>query len=97
MSISRISQFEAREGRAPELRELLVSVVETIKPAPGCRTCQLLRNTQEAGRFVIYELWDDESAQRAAANTVPPGLMQKIVALLVGTPRSAYYRLETDR
>lgn len=96
MSIARINEFEARESKAAELGDLLLAVVETIRSAPGCRTCQLLRNTRQAGRFVIYELWDNEAAQRAAANTVPPGLMQKTVALLAGPPKSALYRLESE-
>ncbi|MFP3943945.1 MAG: putative quinol monooxygenase [Alphaproteobacteria bacterium] len=96
MAIARINEFEAREGKSADLRELLMSVVQNIKSSPGCRTCQLLQDTHYAGRFAIYEVWDDEASHRAATHTVPPATMQRAMALLAGPPKSAYYRLEAE-
>lgn len=96
MAIARIHEFEAREGKAAGLRELLAAVARDIRAAPGCRLCQLLQDTHYAGRFVIYEIWDDVRSQRAATRTVPPAMMQRAMSLLAGPPKSAYFRLEAE-
>lgn len=96
MAIARINEFEAREGKAADLRELLSSVVHSLKSSAGCRICQLLQDTHFAGRFVVYELWDDEASHRAATHTVPAATMQRAMVLLAGPPKSSYYRLEAE-
>lgn len=96
MAIARINEFESREGKAADLRELLISVVRNVKSSPGCRIAQLLQDTHYAGRFVVYELWDDEASHRAATHTIPRDLIQKAMALLAGPPKSGYYRLEAE-
>jgi quinol monooxygenase YgiN len=96
MTIARINEFEAREGKAADLRDLLTGVARDLRSAPGCRSCQLLQDTHYAGKFIVYELWDDEASHRAATHTVPARTMNRAMALLAGPTRSCYYRLEAD-
>jgi hypothetical protein len=56
----------------------------------------LLQDSRFAGRFVVYEIWDDVGCHRAATRTVPPDTLRKAMVLLAGPPRSTYFRLETE-
>lgn len=92
MAITRINHFEAKPGRTAELRELLTSVVDTIRSASGCRSCRLLEATDEDRQFVIVEVWESVEAHRTAAGSVSPAQTELAMALLVGPPNGIYYR-----
>ena len=97
MTITRINRFEAKSGRVAELRQLLTSVIDTIRSAPGCRSCRLLEAIDEARELAIVEVWDDIEAHQAAARAVPPAQMERAVALLAGPPKGTYYRSAEGR
>jgi len=96
VAIARINHFEAKDGCITEVRELLTSVIDTIRGAPGCRSCRLLEAIDDDRQFVITEVWESVEAHQAAAGAIPPVQMERAVALLAGPPKGVYYRISGE-
>ena len=91
MTITRINDFYAANGREGALREFLQSVISVIKGASGCMGVELLVESENAAHLVIAEKWRDISAHQAAANLIPPGKLAEVQALLAAPPKGVYY------
>jgi quinol monooxygenase YgiN len=91
MSVTRISNFEARAGMADKLHTFLLSIEPAIKKAAGCESMQLLRNQQNPLAFVVIETWASVDAHRASLKNVPQELLAEGMLLLAGPPSGAYY------
>jgi len=92
MTIIRINQFEAKKGLEEELFEFLRSVISTIEKSRGCKSCQLLRSTDNPAQLAIIEEWDSIEDHQAAARAIPPEKMTQAMALFAKPPSGAYYR-----
>ena len=65
-----IVKFEARPGRAAELRELLLKqAANSLAREPGCRVFDAAASPERPDEFWLYELYDDEDAFRAHRQT----------------------------
>ncbi len=91
MSITRINEFRAKEGKADALRAFLSRLVPTIAAIPGCQSCQLLQSHDEPTRFIVLEAWDSIEAHQASVKDIPPESLAEVMALLDGRPAGAYY------
>ncbi len=91
MSVTRISNFEARAGMADKLHAFLLSIMPAIKGSAGCEALQLLRNQQNMQAFVVIETWASVEAHRASLKSVPPEQLGEAMLLLAGPPSGAYY------
>ena len=91
MAITRINTFEAKPGKAAELRDFLSSVIALIIGAPGCRSVELLLATENPHKLAIIEVWDTAVAHQQAASRIPPDLMKRAQELLAAAPVGAYY------
>ncbi len=91
MSVTRISNFEARVGMADKLHAFLLSIEPVIKKAAGCESVLLLRNQQNPLAFVVVETWTSVDAHRASLKSVPPEQLGEAMLLLAGPPSGAYY------
>jgi quinol monooxygenase YgiN len=91
VSITRISNFEAREGMADKLHAFLLSIKPHIEKSPGCESLQLLRNQQNANLFVVIEAWSSIEAHRASLKNAPTEKLGEAMLLLAGPPTGAYY------
>ena len=92
MSVTRINEFQAREGKGDTLRELIRSFVPFIETSPGCHSCQLLQNQDDSTRIVVIEVWDSVEAHQESAKNIPPGTLEEATLLLAGPPQGGYYR-----
>jgi heme oxygenase (mycobilin-producing) len=91
MSVVRINEFVAAEGKAAALREFMRSVVDTIREAEGCLDCQLLVAQEDEGRLAVVETWQSVAAHRAAASLIPEQQLTQVRSLLGAPPSGRYY------
>jgi len=91
MSTTRISNFEAHDGMADALHAFLRSIVPLIEKAPGCESCQLLRNQQNTNAFVVIETWSSIEAHQASVKDIPPAKIAEVMPMLVSPPSGTYY------
>jgi heme-degrading monooxygenase HmoA len=90
MPVVRINTFQAKPGRAAELREFLSSTLDLIHGLPGCRSVELLASADDADRFAIAETWDSVEAHNAATARIPPELLKRAMALLASPPKGTW-------
>ena len=91
MSITRINEFQAQEGKGEALRDLIQSFVPMIESSDGCQSCQLLQSQEDPTRIVVIEIWDSTEAHQASMKNIPPGALQEAMKLLAGPPKGGYY------
>jgi quinol monooxygenase YgiN len=91
MSVTRINEFQAREGEAEALSELIRSFLPRIEGSAGCRSCQLLQSQENPARLVVIEVWDNVAAHQASVQSVPPETFQEAMKLLAGPPSGEYF------
>jgi quinol monooxygenase YgiN len=91
MAITRLTRFHAQADKAEALRELLRSVVALIEAAPGCRSCALLGQHDDASRMVVVEVWDSVQAHQASVSGIPPEKLKESQRLLAEPPAGTYY------
>jgi len=92
VTITRINQFEAKKDFEEKLFEFLRSVVSVIKNSPGCRSCQLLRSTDNPGHLAIIEEWESIEAHQNAAKAIPPEKLNQAMAIFAKPPSGTYYK-----
>jgi quinol monooxygenase YgiN len=91
MSVTRINQFIAAEGKGSALRDALRSLVHVIESADGCLSCQLLQSRQEATHLILIEVWENEEIHRLSLEDIPAGVFDAARALLAVPPNGDYY------
>jgi heme oxygenase (mycobilin-producing) len=91
VAISRINDFYAARGREGELREFLLSVIATIKSAPGCLSVELLVDHDDAAHLVVFERWQDVASHQAAAKVIPPSQLAQVQSLIAAPSKGHYY------
>ena len=92
MSITRINEFQAREGQGNTLRDLISAFVPMIASSDGCQSCQLLQSQEDPTRIVVIEIWDSTEAHQAAMTNIPPDALKEAMMLLASPPKGGYYR-----
>ena len=91
MSITRISEFQAKDGQTQGLRDFLNSIVPTIEASEGCRSCRLLQDRDDERRFVVFELWDSIEAHKASVKDISPEQLEEVMQLLDSSPQGRYF------
>lgn len=91
MSITRINEFQAAEGKEETLLNFLKKVVGMVKDSPGNLGCQLLQKDGEPTYFTILEEWENIEAHVAAVKAIPPESMQEAMPLLGAPPKGSYF------
>lgn len=92
MSITRINEFQARDGQGDALRDLIQSFVPMIEASEGCQSCQLLQGQDDPTRIIVIEVWDSAEAHQASLKNIPPSALGQAMTLLAGPPKGAFYR-----
>jgi quinol monooxygenase YgiN len=92
MSITRINNFRAKEGKADALRTFLTPLIPAIAATTGCRSCQLLQSHDNPTRVVVIEVWESIEAHQASVQNIPPEALAEVMTLLDGMPVGEYYR-----
>jgi quinol monooxygenase YgiN len=91
MSVTRINDFRAKEGRAEALRALLAQAILSIASSRGCVSCKLLQSQDNPARFVVLEVWDSIESHKAAVKNIPPDAFATVMDLLDGRPSGEYF------
>ena len=91
MSITRINEFQAAEGRAEELYSFLKSLVPYISSSAGCGGCEVLRRKDRKDDFVVIERWDSVESHRKSIDHFPKDEMLAATPLFGAPPKGNYY------
>ncbi|WNO10016.1 antibiotic biosynthesis monooxygenase family protein [Teredinibacter sp. KSP-S5-2] len=91
MSITRINEFTAADGKSEELYEFLQSLIPFISGSEGCLGCEVLRKLGAEKEFVVIEKWDSEAAHKKSVANFPKEDMQAAMVLFGAPPVGAYY------
>jgi quinol monooxygenase YgiN len=91
MSVTRIGEFQAQEGKVERLRALLMAALPAIRSSKGCRSCRLLQSQGDDGRILVIEVWDSIDAHQASVKSIPPEMVEKTRSLLASAPKAGYY------
>ena len=92
MSVTRINEFRAKEGKAEALRGLLGQAIPSIASSRGCLSCKLLQSQDSPARFVVLEVWDSIESHKAAVKDIPPAMFMTVMGLLDGMPSGEYFK-----
>lgn len=93
MSVARIGETQAKEGKEEELRDFLLSIIPGIKASAGCQSCQLFQSQEEPEKFLMIEVWDSVESHQAAVQEISPEEINRIRTLLAGAPSGRYFDL----
>jgi heme oxygenase (mycobilin-producing) len=96
VSITRIGESQAREGKVEELREFLISILPIIRSSEGCESVEMYQNRDDASKFVIIEKWESVELHQASVKDIPPEKLAEIRPLLASAPSGGYYELVSD-
>ena len=92
MSITRINEFQAAEGKAGDLFIFLKSLVPYISSSDGCISCEVLRNIENQEKFAVIEKWESIEFHKKSIENFPKEEMQEAMSLFGVPPLGNYYR-----
>ena len=92
MTITRINEFTAADGKADELYNFLNSLAPFINGSEGCELYQVLRSEEEDGCFVVLEQWQSITHHQQALARYPKEDMQAARPLFGAPPKGRYFR-----
>jgi quinol monooxygenase YgiN len=92
MSISRIGEVQAREGKTEELRDFLVSIMPGIKASEGCESVRLYQDAENPSKFLMIEVWDSVESHQASVQSIPQEKLGEIRPLLATSPSGRYFK-----
>ena len=91
MSITHITEFEAAANQEDALYAFLQSLIPYISSSQGCLSCEILKNTDDASRFVAIEKWVSAESHRNSVEGYPKDDMQAAMSLFGAPPKGGYY------
>lgn len=91
MTITRINEFTAADGKEAELFEFLHELTVYISSSAGNVSCEVLKNQSDASQIVVIEKWLDEAAHKQSLANYPAEKMQAAMSLIGAPPKGAYY------
>ncbi len=93
MSITRISEFQAKQESIEASRDLLISIMDGIKSSQGCESVQLYQSQDDRTKFAMIELWESIDSHQASVKNIPAEQLTVIRPLLASAPSGRYYDL----
>ncbi len=91
MTITRINEFKAAQGKSKDLHEFLKSLLPYILTSEGCISCEILSKLNEPGTYVLIEKWYSAEMHKKSVDDFPKELMQNSMQLFAESPKGAYY------
>jgi len=91
MRITRISEFQAADGKSEELFDFLKSLIPYISASEGCISCEVLRNNDNKEYFTVIEKWDSIEFHKRSIENFPKEEMQAAMNLFGAPPKGSYY------
>lgn len=93
MSVTRIGEFQAKEGLAEDLRDFLLSIMPMIKSSEGCESIQLCQSQEDPSKFMMVEVWDNVESHQASVKNISPEKLGEIQPLLAASPSGSYFNV----
>ena len=93
MSITRISEFQAKPETIEALRDFLLLIMPGIKASQGCEAVTLYQSHDNSTKFTMIEVWDSIESHQASVKNIPPEMLGEIRLLLASAPSGSYYDL----
>lgn len=91
MSITRINEFQAAEGKSEELFTFLTSLMLFISSSDGCESCEVLQNNDDAALFVVIEKWGSKNSHKQSLEQYPKEKMAAAMSLIGSPPKGSFY------
>jgi len=91
MNVTRINEFEAAADKEEELYKFLKSLIPYISSSEGCQSCEVLKNRDNNGKFVVVEKWDSVESHMKSLAQFPKEEMQAAMSLFGAPPKGDYY------
>jgi quinol monooxygenase YgiN len=91
MTITRINEFQAAEGKQEELFAFLKSLMAYIAASDGCVSCEALACSSDAMKFVVIEKWESKEAHTQSLANYPQEKMRTAMALIGAPPKGDFY------
>ncbi|MFC3152281.1 putative quinol monooxygenase [Litoribrevibacter euphylliae] len=91
MSITRINEFQAADGKAADLFTFLKSLKTYISSSPGCESCEVLQSNDNDSLFVVIEVWDSADSHKASLDNYPQEDMAAAMPLIGAPPKGGFY------
>lgn len=93
MSVKVIVQFKAREDRQEAFETIMRSVSKDLPGVPGCRSVDVLRDSEDACRFTLVETWDSADIHKAHIDgLIADGTWAVVAGHLAEDPVSGYFK-----
>jgi quinol monooxygenase YgiN len=88
MSVTIVVNFQASEGNAAKLSELLQQGRDFSRKAEGCESFEMFQRENDPNKFMFLERWAslDAHHENVAKNVVASGHLDKIKPLLAAPP-----------
>ncbi|WDE12984.1 putative quinol monooxygenase [Thalassomonas haliotis] len=91
MSVTRINEFLAAEGKAEELFTFLKSLMSYISSSDGCESCEVLQSNDNEHIFVVIEKWNSEHSHKQSIENYPKEKMAAAMPLIGAPPKGSFY------
>ncbi|HEX6928266.1 MAG TPA: antibiotic biosynthesis monooxygenase family protein [Gammaproteobacteria bacterium] len=91
MSVIRVNEFIAKEGKSEEMGDYLASIVPAIEAAEGCLYAHLLRGVDNPSRFLVIETWESIAAHQLSVDGVDKKEFLRVMQMLAEKPRAEYF------
>ena len=91
MSITRINEFQAAEGKEEELFLFLKSLMPYISSSQGCLSCEVLRSEEDNNSFVVLEQWESIESHKKSIANFPKEKMLSAMPLFGAPPKGGYF------
>ena len=93
MSIYRVGETQASEGKTEELRDFLISIMPIIQSSAGCELVHLYQSEVDPSKFLMIEVWDSVESHQASVKNIPAEKLGEIRPLLATSPSGSYYKV----
>lgn len=89
-----LTHLSARAGREPDLKNLLVQLMEQGYQQAGCGSCELLQKQVDSTDFILIEEWSAEARLKSDFNSpILQRLFEEGAELLNEPPRIDWYEV----
>jgi len=94
MSITRINEFQARDGEGKALYNFLKSILPLVQESEGNISCKVLQNEEDPTQILVIEVWENKEMHTASVKNIPKELLQEAMQYIAAPPKGAYYKSE---
>jgi quinol monooxygenase YgiN len=76
----------ALEGEEQALHDALAELLVLVRPQTGCISATLYRDTEDARRFLLIEVWRSKEDQQAAGKAIGKAAFERVFAATAEKP-----------